>query len=553
MKNKSTTKWLINNSKSQSGNMVILILANAIFSILTVVFAYVIKLVVDGAEKGDKNLFLTGAMAVVAVIVVQFLLRLLINGITEHIKAKLDIAYRTSLFNEIQKKKHSDISAYHSGELLNRLTADVSVISEGVSSIVPTIVASTVRLISAVVMLLFIDWVFAVAFVSCGVIVFFVTTLLRGKLKSLHKKVQQTDGKTRSFMQECIENGLVIKSFAVADKTSSIADELQKENFKFKMKRRNYSVLGHSLFNLVFSAGYVFALILGGYRLLSGAGWFGFGDLTAVLQLVNSVQVPFATLSSIMPKLFATTASVERITEIENLQDEKQTLKIDVQEFVEKFNGISIEKVHFTYDRESVYENANLYIKKGSSVAVVGASGVGKSTLIKLLLGVYPLDEGQIYLDTKDGKIPVDASTRSLFCYVPQGNMLFSGTVKDNVTFIKTDAKKSEIERALKISCADQFVKELPNGLDTVVGENGLGLSEGQVQRLAIARAVLTKAPVMLLDEATCSLDAQTEKQVIDNLLGLKDTTLILVSHRNSASESCDKTVSVENKKLSYQ
>ena len=131
--------------------------------------------------------------------------------------------------------------------------------------------------------------------------------------------------------------------------------------------------------------------------------------------------------------------------------------------------------------------------------------------------------------------------------------MLFSGTVKDNVTFIKTDAKKSEIERALKISCADQFVKELPNGLDTVVGENGLGLSEGQVQRLAIARAVLTKAPVMLLDEATCSLDAQTEKQVIDNLLGLKDTTLILVSHRNSASESCDKTVSVENKKLSYQ
>ena len=191
-----------------------------------------------------------------------------------------------------------------------------------------------------------------------------------------------------------------------------------------------------------------------------------------------------------------------------------------------------------------------MQIKKGQSLAITGASGIGKSTIMKLLLGVYPISSGELYLECNGNKIAVGENTRSLFSYVPQGNMLFSGTIKDNVTFVNTNATDEEIEFALKVSMADQFVSELPNGLQTVVGENGIGLSEGQVQRLAIARAVLCKAPIMLLDEATGSLDEQTEKQVISNLLSLKDTTIILVSHRNTATLACDRIIKVDNKKF---
>jgi ATP-binding cassette subfamily B protein len=169
---------------------------------------------------------------------------------------------------------------------------------------------------------------------------------------------------------------------------------------------------------------------------------------------------------------------------------------------------------------------------------------------MKLLLGVYPVNQGEIYLHTKGGKIPVADFTRSLFAYVPQGNMLFSGTVKDNVTFINGNATEQEIETALKISGADAFVNALPDKLNTLVGENGMGLSEGQVQRIAIARAILSKAPILLLDEATGSLDEATERQVIQNILALKDKTVILISHRHSAATMCEKIVCVEEKKF---
>ena len=551
MKNSRAMKWLLVKSKGQNGKMLALILSNVIFSVLSIVFAYFIKEIIDSAVSGDKERLIFNSVSIIVVVILQFLLRLITNGLSEHIRAKLEMDYKSQLFREILNKRQEKIKAYHSGELLNRLTSDVSVASDGVASILPTVVSAFARLISAVIALIILDWIFAVAFTIAGGLVFIVISLLRGKLKNLHKKAQETDGKVRSFMQECIENLLAVKVFAVNDKIDDQANELQEKNFKIKMMRKNYSVLGHATYNFIFSAGYLFALIYGGVMIFTGSG-LTYGALSMILQLVNNVQVPFASLSNVLPKYYAMIASAERLMEIENIEDEPITKKIDRDDVYQNMKGISVEKINFTYDRDVVLSNSSFYINKGDFIAVTGVSGAGKSTLIKLLLGIYPPDSGECYVQFNDDRedILLNSGTRSLFSYVPQGNMLFSGTLRDNVTFINREATKEQIERALKVSLAHEFVSVLPDGLDTVVGEDGVGLSEGQIQRIAIARAILSDAPILLLDEATSALDESTEKALLDSLKAMEGVTLMIVTHKKAALGICNRRLLVENKEI---
>jgi ATP-binding cassette subfamily B protein len=417
------------------------------------------------------------------------------------------------------------------------------------STIVPTVVSAIARLLSAVIALITLDWIFAVAFSVAGILVFIVVSFMRSKLKSMHKKVQETDGKTRSFMQECIENLLAVKVFAVNDKIESQAAEMQKKNFKMKMIRKNYSVLGHSTHQFIFSAGYLFALLYGGAQILNGSG-LTYGALSAILQLVNNVQVPFASLSNVLPKYYSMIASAERIIEIEEIEDEPVSSYVNRDELYGKMTGIKVSGVDFSYGRDMVLTGADLFINKGDFMMIEGTSGVGKSTLMKLMLGVYPVAGGSISAVTPDGEVELGCETRPLFSYVPQGNMLFSGTLRDNVTFIMDGASESEIDRALKISCSDEFINALPDGLNTKVGESGVGLSEGQIQRIAIARAILCNSPVILLDEATSALDEDTERRVLDNLKTIDGVTLIIVSHKKAAANICNRRVSVIKGKI---
>lgn len=541
--------WLNKNSKKQRGKMLCLILANAFFSVLSVAFAFAVRAVIDGAVDKDKNKLIFGTAFIISIVVLQFVFRLITNGLSEHIKGKLEIAYKSHIFSLILKKKYSKIKDYHSGELMNRLTSDVSVVAEGVTTIVPSIISSAVRLICAVTALIVLDGIFALAFVIAGVLVFAVIGLLRGKLKSLHKKSLETDGKVRSFMQESLENLLALKVFSVNGKIEDRAGSLQKDNFEAKMRRKNYAVLGSATYNFIFSAGYLFALIYGGICIFSGTG-LTYGDLSAILQLVNNVQVPFASLSSVFPKYYAMTASAERLMEIENIEDEPENEKISPREFYSKMQSLSLENVSFSYGRDAVLKNACLTVNKGDFIAVTGKSGIGKSTLLKLLLGVYQPDSGGIYFLSEDGKFPAGVATRSLFSYVPQGNMLFSGTLRENVTFINSGASEEDIGKALEISCVTDFLPDLPEGLNTAVGENGIGLSEGQVQRVAIARAMLCDSPVILLDEATSALDAKTETKVLDNLKKLHGKTLIIISHRRAALGICNRELRIEGGKI---
>ena len=541
-------KWIIKMSEKQKAKMIWLILSNAFFSVLSVVFAFAIKEIIDGAVSGDKNKLLIWSLVIIGIVVLQFVFRVITNGLAEHIKGKLEITYKTHIFSEILKKKQDKIIGYHSGELMNRLTADVSVVSDGASTIFPTVVSAFTRLVCAVVALVVLDWHFAIAFTVAGALVFAVISLLRGKLKNLHKKAQETDGKTRSFMQECIENLLAVKVFSVNEKIEERSNKLQSENFNVKMTRKNYSVVGHAVYNFIFSAGYLFALIYGAVKIVGGV--LSYGALSAILQLVNNVQVPFASLSNVLPKYYAMLASAERLIEIEKIENEDAQRPFDRDKVYSNLDKIVIDKVTFAYDRDVVLKDASSSISKGDFVMITGASGVGKSTLMKLMLGVYPPFDGCVYALSGKEKIPLDGNTRSLFSYVPQGNMLFSGTLRDNVTFINSDATEEDIERALKISEAYSFVKELPLGLDTVVGENGIGLSEGQIQRIAIARAVLCSAPIMLLDEATSALDEQTEVKVLNNLKQIDGITLILITHKKAAANICNRKLELKGKKI---
>ena len=550
--NRSPLRWIAKMFKGQRLNMAILIVANALFSILSILFAFAIKGIIDNAvlsqTTGQSYGIVLFAIILGVIIILQFVFRFLINGLTEHIRAKLEMKYKSHIFSQILSKKYDKINGYHSGELMNRLTSDVSIVSDGVTNILPNIVAATVRLVCAIVALVILDWVFAVAFVVAGVLVFLVMSLLRGKLKNLHRKGQETDGKVRSFMQESIENLLAVKVFAVNGKVEEQSDNLQEENFKIKMKRKNYAVLGFATYNFIFSAGYIFALIYGCFAIINLPN--GYGTLSAILQLVNNVQVPFMSFSNVLPKYYAMIVSTERLMEIENIQNEPTCKQLEPKSLYQKMNGISIEDVQFAYDRDVVLKDANLYVKKGDFVVISGTSGIGKSTLIKLMLGVYPLEKGRIELDCEKECVELSPNTRSLFSYVPQGNMLFSGSLRDNVTFIKSDATDVEIERALDISCASDFIKDLPMGLDTIVGENGIGLSEGQIQRIAIARAVLVDAPIILLDEATSALDEETERRVLNNFSKLEDITLIIISHKKAAQDICNRKIKIKSKRI---
>lgn len=546
----ATIKWVYGICKSQRWRVLLLCLIDVVAAFLTIVYANFSKNIINAAAI-DKSMekVIQYAVYFLILLLVQLTLNLLSNSTLERCKCRIEWILKQHMLETILKKDYAKITEYHTGELQNRMFNDVSVISEGVASIIPNLILFTTRLACAFGYLVVIDRIFAFAFLIGGIFVFLCTQFFRKTLKRLHKEVQKTEGKTRSFIQEIVTSLLVIKAFVVEKKVSAEADALQAKNYKAKMKRRFFGIAANAGISTVFSFGYIFALGFGAYRLIHG---LDYGTVTAMLQLVNQIQQPFASLSAIMPRYFAIIASCERLMEIENLPDEKEENigSIDTRQVYADLYAIDFRDVSFKYDRDIILDNTSLTVNKGDFLAIMGISGIGKSTLLKLLLGVFTPQTGSIALQTAQGDIPVNAKTRTLFSYVPQGNFLLSGTIKENLTFINRDATEDEIAEAIRISCADGFIGELPDGVETVIGERGIGLSEGQLQRLAIARSLLSGAPVILLDEATSALDEETEKQFLTNLKELKNKTCIIVSHKRAALEICNKHIQIVNGKI---
>ncbi|MBQ5994946.1 MAG: ABC transporter ATP-binding protein [Clostridia bacterium] len=550
MKDSTTLNWIKENSKKELPGMVLLAVCDALYSVCSVSMAVFAKLIIDSAVKHDREALVRNSVLFLAVTVLVIALRLIGKAVEVRVSGRLEIKYKTDLFSSILKKDYMTVGAFHSGELMTRLTSDVSVVSTAVTTIVPNIVSILTRLVCAFVVLFLLDKWFALLLLVAGIALFVFTRIFRGSIKKLHTQVQQTDGKVRAFMQEAIESLLVIKIFGVGKKMRERSEELQKDNFDAKIRKNRWSIFANLGFSAAFSFGYLFGLVWSAVKLYLGT--ISFGTLTAIMQLISQVQVPFTSLSGIVPQYFSMLASADRIIEIENLPSSKalNPPRLDTGKIYGELECIRFDGVGFSYDRDTVIENGSFEIEKNDFVIISGISGIGKSTLFKLMVGVLPADEGKITICSGGKEYAVDKYTRPLFAYVPQGNMLFSGTIRDNIKFVNDAASDEEIMQAARISCADTFIKELPDGLDTVLLENGHGLSEGQVQRLAIARAVITGAPILLLDEATSALDEATEKQLLYNIRQLKDRTCVLISHKNAAYDICNKELKIENKTI---
>ncbi len=549
MKDKATLKWIYSHSKKQIWTVILLAIMRCSLTVLGVNFALASQYIIDAAVSRDFNGLVRYGMQLLIIIVSQIAIRLIGQAIEAHVGARMNLNLRNKVFSAILKKDYSAATAYHSGDLLTRLNNDISVISTGILALIPSVLAIVVGLVYALIELTRLDSNFAFIFFFGGILILVVITAFRKVLKRTHRRVQETEGKVRSFLQESLGSLLMVKVFGIENEISEKAHDLQEENYKAQMTRRNLKIISGSGLSMVFSLGSLYALVWSSYRLLMGT--ISFGALTAILQLVNQVQTPFASLSGVVPQYYSIISSAERIIEIHSLPDEpEEHEKLDSASEYARLEKMVFDNVSFGYGRDVVLDGANLAIDKGDFAVIAGISGIGKSTLIKLLLGVFIPQKGEIYLDMGDEKLNVGKFSRPLFSYVPQGNLLLSGTIRDTVAMVRPDATDDDIMKAAEVSCAADFIKELPEGLDTKIGEKGAGLSEGQVQRLAVTRAILSDAPVILLDEATSALDEATELKLLQNIRKLQNKTCVIISHKRAAFDICNKHIYIENKKI---
>lgn len=547
----SPLRWIAGHTKSQIGNILLIVVFYAVLALIGVYSALLARGVIDSAVAGEMQGVVFYGCVYGGLLLFQLLLRVVTKNIYFYIGAKLTVHYRKTIFNTIIRKDYFKVSSFHSGELLNRITNDVAVVADAVVSILPSFSFMVTKLVGALSVLIAIDWRFTLIFIAGASVLLVVSRAFRSKMKKLHKQVQQTEGKVRSFMQEILSGLLMVKVFGAEDKVDQRASQLQEDNYRIKVKRNRISVIAGTSFSFIFSAGYLYGLLWGAVHIV--AGTVTYGTLTAVLSLIGQIQNPVAELSGLLPKYYGALASAERLMELERFPDEAQINdgEMDMQQIYRDLQAIVFKNISFQYDRDLVLKNASLTLQKGTFAVIMGMSGIGKSTLTKLLMGVYPLSGGSIYFKLKDGRqIPVDKSIRRLYAYVPQGNFLLSGTIRDNIAFVRPQASDEDVLRAAKISCAQDFIEELPNGLDTVVGERGQGLSEGQIQRVAIARAILTDAPILILDEATSALDEATEQKLLENIKTLNQKTCIIVSHKKAALSVCDRRIEIIDGKI---
>lgn len=545
MNSADTLRWVINKIRRRVPAILLLTLISIFSAIFGVLFALGSKGVIDAAVSGNMQAFIRACLKQAAVIVGILTCSILLKHLREWIHANLDKDWKRELLHSILHSDYRAAASYHSGEFVNRLNNDVRILDDGIVNLLPNLSSMITKLIVAFTVLTTLTPLFAVLLLGAGLLVVLVTAMLRRKLKGLHKGVSEANGKVSSIIQEILEKLLIVQAMDISDEMERRVDIQLKHRFELHRKRKNISIFANSCISVMFYVAGFSALVWCASGIL--AGTITYGTMTAVIQLVNQLQNPIVGLSGILPQYISMTAAAERLQELDQLPVTADYCQEDAQTLYSRMKGLFAKNLSFTYDRDSIFDNAEFSLEKGYFYAVTGPSGTGKSTLLKLMLGIYTPDNGLLAAETDGQPVVLDRSTRRLFAYVPQGNILFSGTIRENLLVIKPDATEEEIDQAVYASAMDLYLKQLPSGLDTPLGESGSGLSEGQAQRLAIARAVLGGAPILLLDECTSALDIETEALVLERLRELKNRTCIAVTHRPAAEHICDGRIQLDS------
>lgn len=477
------------------------------------------------------------------------LLRPILSSIKSYFSVKVSIRIanniRYGLFEDLMYIQNEYSKKYHSGDMLNRLQSDVSQVAGTIAISLPNLIGACMQFAAAFLYLLHLEsrlaWILLVV-VPGGIV---AGKYVMKRVRELSHAIKKSDSEVQSHIQESFQNLTLLQTLEYRDNSEELLSELQEDNYSKNMKRNRFSVLSRSLVSLSFSGGFVVAFLWGIFGLAKGSVTYGL--MIAFVQLVGQVQRPLLQMSDQLPTLLNSTASIDRLLEIASLPKENASQK----KFLSGVSGVRFENVSFSYSDSDVlvFSDFSWDFRPGTRTAVVGPTGVGKSTMIRLMLALLSPNSGKVYIYDDKEKIQASSSTRCNLVYVPQGNSLFSGTIRENLLMGNPDATENELTEVLKCAAAD-FVFDLPDGLDTQCFEQGAGLSEGQAQRIAIARALLRPGSILLLDEFSSALDTATELKLLERLTSkLSSHTMIFITHREKIIDYCDSqlVLSVKN------
>lgn len=426
----------------------------------------------------------------------------------------------------------------HSGDVINRLELDVGNVVSFLTETLPNALSVLALFIGSFLYLFSMDGLLAVIIIGMLPLFMLVSRIYVGRMRSLTRKVRDSDSRVQSVLQETVQNRMLIKTLEKGGAMIGRLGDTQGELRRHVVRRTVFSVFSNLVLNFGFALGYLIAFLWSAVRMYNHT--LTFGGMTAFLQLVAKIQGPARNLTKLVPAFVSALTAAERLMELEEspLEEQGRPLRVRAEGGV----GVRLENVSYSYggDGGDVLSGLSFDFRPGSCTAVIGGTGAGKTTLVRMILALIRPHGGRALIyNGKGEEHELSALTRCNFVYVPQGNTLLSGTIRDNLRLGCLSASDEDMRLALRLACAD-FVMELPDGLDTVCSEAGGGLSEGQAQRIAIARALLRGGSVMIFDEATSSLDPDTEKLLLDNLLAGNDKTIIFVTHRMAVVDYCD-------------
>ena len=547
--------WLWRNTKGIRLDMLIRIVAGIGRVSLGLMMVWLCKRFIDVTiRQGTSDDIILMIVALVAVLTGAILCRQYYYYLGIKDRAKQTTSVRLRIFSHLFRRQMFDQKEMHSGDVSTRLEKDIDVVSDATTSLIPDMTVTLIQLLGAFLLMQSMDARLAWALLLLTPMFLIVGKLIGRKMRMMTLDIRKQESVIQMLVQETMEHNAVLRSLESGDWITNRLDDMQ-QDLRGKISRRaRFTVISRLLIGSSFSLGYIMAFIWGAMQLRNGA--ITFGVMTSFLQLVSQIQNPILQMLNMVPQFIKSSASIDRLTELEQVEVEETGFSgIPGSSEISRSSGslhplgVKVEDVSFRYadgDRE-ILTHFSFDFKPGSKTALMGHTGAGKTTLFRLLLALTKPNKGTMAVYDNQGQQAISEQTRSNFVFVPQGNTLMSGTIRYNLLLARPDATDEELDEVLHTAMAD-FVLDLPDGLDTECGERGSGLSEGQAQRIAIARGLLRPGGILLLDEISASLDEATERELYRRLFAkYPGKTMIFITHRPVVCELCDQVIKISN------